>query len=86
MRTLKLELLILVTPFSLFSVPSYGESKGAPVEIVAKTYNRVLVQANKDGPRLAIDEKEAGASASGKEVILLIHTGYFSASISIPSL
>ena len=67
MRTLKLELLILVTSFSLFSVPSYAESKGAPVEIVAKTYNRVLVQANKDGPRLALDEKEAAASASGKE-------------------
>lgn len=67
MRTLKLELLILVTSFSMFSVPSYGESKGAPVEIVARTYNRVLVQANKDGPRLALDEKEAAASASGKE-------------------
>lgn len=67
MRTLRLKLLILVTPFSLFSVPSHGESKGAPVEIVTKTYNRVLVQANKDGPRLAIDDKEAGASASGKE-------------------
>ena len=67
MRTLRLKPLILVTPFSLFSVPSHGESKGAPVEIVTKTYNRVLVQANKDGPRLAIDDKEAGASASGKE-------------------
>jgi hypothetical protein len=67
MRTLKLELLILVTSFSMFSVPSYGESKGAPVEIVTRTYNRVLVQANKDGPRLALDEKEASASASGKE-------------------
>ena len=38
------------------------------MEIVTTTHNRVLVQANKDGPRLAIDEKEAEASASGKEV------------------
>ncbi|HKX53465.1 MAG TPA: hypothetical protein VJM47_06650 [Nitrosospira sp.] len=68
MRTLRLKLLILVTPFALFSVPSYGESKEAPVEMVTRTHNRVLVQANKDGPRLAIDEKEAEASASGREV------------------
>lgn len=68
MRTPRLKLLILITLFSLFSVKSYGQSKEEAVKIVTKTYNRVLVQANKDGPRVAIDEQEAKASAAGREV------------------
>jgi hypothetical protein len=60
--------LILAALLSGFSANLYAQSKEEPVEIVTKTYNRVLVQANKDGPRVAIDEQEAKASAAGGEV------------------
>ncbi len=67
MKTSKLKLLTLATFFSLFSVTSYSQAKEEPLEIVTSTYSRVLVQANKDGPRVAIGKQEAEASATGKE-------------------
>ena len=67
MKTSKLKLSILVTFFSLFSITSYGQAKEEPVEIITSTYSRVLVHANKDGPRVAIGKQEAEASATGKE-------------------
>ena len=67
MKTSKLKLLILATFLPLFSITSYSQAKEEPLEIVTSTYSRVLVQANKDGPRVAIGKQEAEASATGKE-------------------
>ncbi|MEP6878409.1 MAG: trypsin-like serine protease [Nitrosospira sp.] len=65
---MKLPVFTLVALLPFIGITAHGQSKDEMVKIIVTTENRVLVQANKDGPRVAVDEQETTATADGKDI------------------